>query len=232
LGVFLFGIFVETKDYICSMYNVDDVYKLLKYRFTKSGFNGTISPNDFNVIFPRAENRYFALKYRNYLQDQRNQDALLPFKSNPVPITIDNTGKYTKPLTMLHIDSITYGTNISTKVEVINVTDDRLGNYLNSTYDAPSLEFPIYVEYALYLQFFPITLASANTVSLDDFTPTKWAYTLVSGRPVYDFVNSVQPRWYNDSIDAIIYMAGEDIGLNMRDQMEIQVNDAKAKESA
>ena len=213
------------------MYNIDEVYKLLKYRLTKSGFNGTVSPNDFNLIFPRAEKRYFALKYRDYLSNQRNQDALLPFKTDPLVITIDAQGKYTKPTALLHIDAITYGTGTS-QVEVVSVTDEKLGNILSSTYDAPSLEFPIYIEYALYLQFYPITLGSANTVSLNDVTPSKWAYTLVSERPVYDAANSVQPKWYDDSIDAIIYMIGVDAGINMRDQMEIQVNDGKSKETA
>jgi len=212
------------------MYNIDDVYKLAKYRLSKAGFDGNISPNDFNVVFPRAEKRYFKILYKGYLANQANQDALMPFKTDPITITVDGQGKYTKPADVLHIDSLRHG-SVSSQVPIKRVPDDRLANNLNSEYDAPNVEFPIYTEYASYIQFYPITLANAILVYLKDFTPSLWAYTLVSGRPVYDSVNSVQPKWLDSDIDEIIYMIGVDFGLNMRDQMGIQVNDIKAKET-
>lgn len=212
------------------MATIDEVYKLLKYRATKSGFNGTISPNDFNLIFPRAERRYFNNKYKTYLINQSNEDSLLPFKTDPIPITVDSQGKYTKLTNVLHVDSMRATFN-SKQVEVQRFKDDRLGNKISSEYDSPSLEFPIYVEYSGYFQFYPVSLGTAILVYLKDFTPSLWAYTLVSGRPVYNSAGSVQPLWSDDDIDAIIYMAGVDVGLNMRDQMDIQVNDVKAKEN-
>lgn len=213
------------------MYNIDDVYKLAKYRLSKAGFNGNISPNDFNNVFPRAEKRRFSMLYKKYLFNQENQDALMPFKTDPIAVTIDGQGKYTKPTDILHIDSLRYATSTA-QYYIERVADDRLANNLSSDYDAPSIEFPIYTEYASYIQFYPITLASAVLVYLKDFTASKWAYTLVSGRPVYDSANSIQPLWRNSDIDEIIYMIGVDFGLNMRDQLEIQVNDTKAKENA
>ena len=209
------------------MATTDDVYKLLNYRLTKSGFNGTVSPNDFNLIFPQAEFRYFSMKYESYDKNQKNEDSLIPFKSDPTTITIDGAGKYTKPADLLHIDTIRSSDNSN----IDRVTDEKLGDNLQSTYDAPNVEFPIYTEYSTYLQFYPITLGAAKLIYLRKFTPSKWAYTLVSGRPVYDAANSVQPRWNDTDINAIIYMIGVDAGLNMRDQMEIQVNDVKAKEN-
>lgn len=210
------------------MYNINDIYNLVKYRLAKAGFNGSISPNDFNAVFPRAEKRFFNILYKRYLENQRNEDALLPFKTDPLPITVAS-GKYTKPALLLHIDSLSY--QGATLVEIKRVSDDRLANNLSSVYNAPSVEFPIYVEYSTYIQFYPITLASAVLVYLTDFVSSKWAYTLVGGRPVYDSGNSIQPKWKDDQIDEIIYMIGVDFGLNMRDQMGIQVNDVKAKES-
>lgn len=211
------------------MYNIDEVYKLSKYRLSKAGFNGNISPNDFNLVFPRAEKRYFSQLYKRYLENQSNQDALLPFKTDPSVIAIANDGKYNKPSALLHIDSLRV--NSPSGERITRVADDRLASNLSSSYDAPTSDFPIYTEYSSYIQFYPVNIQSAILVYLSDYVPSKWAYTLVSGRPVYDPVNSVQPRWSNDDIDAIIYMIGVDFGLNMRDQMEIQVNDIKAKES-
>lgn len=211
------------------MYNIDDVYKLAKYRLSKAGFNGNISPNDFNLVFPRAEKRYFTLLYKRYLENQINEDSLLPFKTDPTTITITGDGKYNKPSALLHIDSLRPVSASGNPIK--RVSDDRVQNNLSSTYDAPTIEFPIYTEYSSYIQFYPVNLQSAILVYLSNFTPSYWAYTLVNGRPVYNEVNSVQPKWSDDDIDEIIYMIGVDFGLNMRDQMGIQVNDIKAKEN-
>lgn len=211
--------------------SIDEVKKLLEYRATKSGFNGNISPNDFNRVFPSAERRYFNQKYKTYLINQENADALMPFKTDPLPIVVDADGKYDKPEDLLHVDAMRATFN-DKDVQVVRFADDRLGNKLSSEYDAPSLEFPIYTEYSTYFQFYPKALGTAILVYLKEFTPSFWAYTLVGGRPVYDEANSVQPLWNDSDIDAIIYMAGFDLGLNMRDMMEMQATDIKAKESA
>jgi len=198
------------------MATIDEAYRLLKYRATKSGFNGSISPDDFNLIFPRAEMRFFNSKYKTYQINQENIESLLAFKTDPLPITIDNAGKYTKPTDVLHIDSLRHTLN-GKDVEVVRVEDDRLGNKLNSTYDMPTLDFPIYVEYKAYLQFYPINLASANFIYLQNIIPSKWGYILVNGRPVYNVGTSVQPRYDDTDLDEILFIAMSDIGINMRD---------------
>lgn len=200
------------------MATIDECYRLLKYRVTKSGFNGNISPDDFNLVFPRAEVRFFNSKYKTFQINQDNTDALIGWKTDPIPITIDATGKYVKPLDILHIDSIRHVFN-GIQREVTRIEDDRLANHLSSSYDAPNGEFPIYTEYKTYLQFNPIDIATANLVYLQQIIPSKWGYTLVSGRPVYDPATSVQPRFDDADIDEILYMAMSDLGINMRDQM-------------
>lgn len=213
------------------MATIDEVYRLLKYRANKSGFNGNISPNDFNLIFPRAERRYFNQKYKTYLINQDNEDALIPFKTDPIDIVLDIDGKYSKPDDLLHVDSIRAIFD-DKQIEVQRFKDDRLGNKLSSEYDAPSSEFPIYVEYSSYIQFYPIDTELPKIVYLQQLEDSKWGYTIVNNRPVYDEATSVQPKWRDTDIDAIIYMVGDDLGINMRDQMGIQFNDIKAKENA
>lgn len=195
------------------MANIDEVKRLLDFRAGKGGYNGTISPNDFNLIWPRAERRYFNQKYKAYKQNKANSDALNPFKSDPTTIAIDSNGKYVKPAELLHVDAIRNGA----EAEIKEVYDDRLASHLSSAYDAPSAVFPIYVEYSDYLQFYPITLATAKLVYLQSFEPSKWAYTLTAGRPVYDATNSVQPKWADSDIDEICYIALSDMGINLND---------------
>jgi len=213
------------------MATIDECYRLLKYRATKSGFNGNLSPEDFNLIWNRAEQRHFNNEYKRYLINQESADSLIPFKTDPLAISITSDGKYTKPAGVLHVDAVR-APYLTTEVEVVRVEDDRLANHLNSTYDAPNAEFPIYTEYKAYIQFNPKNLANALLVYLKALTPAKWAYTLVNNRPFYDSDNSVQPLWRENDIDEIIYIAGLDLGLNLRDQQTIQMSDKLAKENA
>lgn len=208
------------------MATIDQVYELLKFRATKAGFNGTISPNEFNLVWPRAERRHFNNLYKQYEATQEVGESLLPFKTDPINITVDSQGKYIKPINILHIDSVRVPFQGSQR-QVIRITDDRLGNKLSSQYDAPNAEFPIYVDYSGYLQFYPTNIGSAILVYLAKLEDSKWAYTLVNGRPVYDEANSIQPKWSDDDIDEISYMALSDISINMRDQLVEQFAERK-----
>lgn len=198
------------------MATVNEVFNLVKYRANKSGFNGSISPDDFNLLFPRAEIRYFNQEYAQYYKTQRISDTLAKFMSDPTPITILNTGRFTSPIDMFHVDSISVLFN-SVQYPVMRIEKDRIANHLSSTYDAPNAQFPIYTEYKTFLQFYPLNLGSANLVYLKAPTTVIWNYTLVSNRPVYNPAGSVNPDWSDTDIDAIIYLMLQDIGINMRD---------------
>lgn len=197
--------------------SIDDVYSLVKYRANKSGYLGTISPNDFNLLFPRASIRYFNREYTQYASTQRISDALSKFKSDLTPITIDSNGQYAIPSDLFHVDALTHNYN-GAQVEITRVESDFIANNLSSAYDAPSEEFPIYTQYKTKLQFYPVNLGSANLIYLKEPVKAVWGYTLVSGRPVYDAGASVDPEWSDVDIDNIIYLLLTDIGVNMRDQ--------------
>lgn len=209
------------------MADINYCKKLLEYRATKSGFNGNLSPNDFNTIWQSAEQRHFNTEYIKYGINKSNVDSLVPFKSDPTTITVDALGKYTKPSTLLHVDAI----RTTLQKPMKEVFDDRLGAHLDSTYDAPTVLSPIYTEYAAYIQFNPINIGQATLVFLNKLIPAVWGYTLVNGRPVYNPATSVQPLWGVEDLDKIIYLMGIDLGLNMRDQLEIQMSDKLAKET-
>jgi hypothetical protein len=287
------------------MANINDIYQLIQYRSNKNGFLGNISPNDFNLIFPRAEIKYFNSLYAQYYKTQRISDALSRFFSDPISITLTtsgaNAGKYTFPLDLFHVDAINHVVG-SEQYPVVRVEKDRLANHLSSKIEAPTTTFPIYTEYKTYLQFYPLDLATAIMVYLKAPTTSVWGYTLngitafstlvagslytngtytnipltggagtgarativvssnqvtsvtittagngyvvgnvlsanaaniggtgsgfaftvtqVSGnRPIYNPLTSVQPEWNETDLDNIIYLALQDISMNMRDGM-------------
>lgn len=198
------------------MATADEAFRLVKYRANKSGFNGNISPDDFNLLFPRAEIRYFNLEYAQYAKTQKISDSLSKFMSDPIPITIDNTGKYVFPNDMLHVDAITVLYN-STQYPVLKVEKDRIGTHTSSQVEPPTVQFPIYTQYKTFLQFYPVTLGIASLVYLKKPTTTFWNYTLVNNRPVYDPTGSVAPQWSDVDLDNIIYKVLIDLGINMKD---------------
>ena len=217
------------------MANINEIYQLIQYRANKSGFLGNISPNDFNLIFPRAEIKYFNSLYAQYYKTQRISDALSRFFSDPIDLTIPTTGstagKYTFPNDLFHVDAITrvVGTE---QYPIVRVEKDRLANHLSSKIEAPTSTFPIYTEYKTYLQFYPKDLGTAVLVYLKAPTTSVWAYTLVSGRPVYNAGASVQPEWNQTDLDNIIYLALQDVAQNMKDgqlQQYAQVQTSEAK---
>lgn len=175
------------------MATVDNVFQLLKYRASKSGYLGSISANDFNLVFPKAELRYYlkllgnqnAYQYGNpvppiaYPETLKVSTSLSKFGSDPIAIAIDGAGKYTKTSDLFFVDSIQHtvtGANLPTPIERVEKQDlaDRLFSY----YQPPTEIFPIYVEYSTYIQFYPVTLATATLTYLKAPPITKWNSTL------------------------------------------------------
>lgn len=173
------------------MASIDKVFQTLKYRANKSGFDGYISSADFNLLFPSASIRYFNKLFGNQNKYQygnphspieypgtlKISSSLSRFKSAPTPLTIDSAGKCNKPADLFYIDSLTHIISGIPK-PIQRVEEQDLANNLNSYYEAPTVNFPIYVEYSTYIQFYPITLATASLVYLKAPTTPVWAFTL------------------------------------------------------
>lgn len=161
--------------------SIDQCYQLLRYRGNQNAYLATLSPNDFNVLWPRAETRFFNSLYKDFGITKKINDSLSKVKTAPIAITMPTTGgtagQYTFPADMLHEVSVMALFN-SILQEVTEFEDDRLASKLSNSVDAPTLEFPIYVRYNTYLQFYPVTLATAVLTYLKQPTPSFWNYTL------------------------------------------------------
>lgn len=163
------------------MASIDQCYKLLKYRGNTNSYLANISPDDFNLLWPQAELRFFNGKYKDYGITKKINDTLTKVKTPPIPITMPTTGstagQYTFPSDMLHESSIMSTFN-GILQEVTEFEDDRLGSKLSNSVDAPTLECPIYVRYATYLQFYPVTIANAVLTYLKQPVSSFWSYTI------------------------------------------------------
>ena len=172
---------------------VDNLFKLIKGRASKSGYIGTICSADFNLYVPQAELRYYLKLYGNqnryqagnpippiaYPETIKVSTSLSKFTSAPTAISIDGAGKYTKVAGTFFVDSISHvPVGLSIPVPIKRVEHHELNAHLVSAYDYPTEMFPIYTEYDTYLQFYPITLATGSLTYLKAPTVTKWASTI------------------------------------------------------
>lgn len=106
--------------------------------------------------------------------------------------------------------------------QVARVEHDRLASRLNSVVIPPATN-PIYVEFADTWEIYP-----ASTATVDfEYYPTKpddvkWNYTTASGREVYNSTGSIDPKWKDYDVMAIISRMLNAAGVSVDDGMVMQ----------
>lgn len=188
---------------------IDQCFGILKYLGNANSYLANLSPDQFNLIWPQAELRFFHKEYENYGLTKQINDSLSVLKTPQIPITMATSGatagQYIFPVDMLHEDSVMALFN-GVQQDVTEFEGNRLANKLSSSVDAPSLEFPIYVRYATYLQFYPFTLANAILTYLKKPVWSFWSYTL--NGTILSLNNLVGGTGYVDGTYTGIYLAG------------------------
>ena len=221
--------------------NVNDMYRICQFAVNKAQ-NGYLTPSEFNLTINQAQVSYqdYLLgefqQYQygrpqarvNYSQNENIRQRLSPLIAETTLSINTTTGEAPYPNDYVQADAI----RTTTFDRVRYVQQDSLYSYYNSTID-PVATNPIYLLEPTNFQFYPKTLGMSGTSGngsavltyVKDAPQIVWAYTLVSGRPVYDSASSVQPVWDNVDLLEIIARALKLIGLNLQDgQLEQYAN--------
>ena len=214
--------------------NVNDMYRICQFAVNKAQ-NGYLTPSEFNLTINQAQVSYqdYLLgefqQYQygrpqarvNYSQNENIRQRLSPLITSST-LTINGSGEAAYPPDYVQADTI-----ITTAFNRVRfVQQDALYSYYNSQID-PIATNPIYLLEPTGFQFYPVTLGSAILTYVKDAPEIVWAYTTVSGRPVYaptqtgsgvtPTTGSVQPVWDNVDLLEIISRALKLIGLNLQD---------------
>ena len=204
--------------------NVNDMYRICQFAVNKAQ-NGYLTPSEFNLTINQAQVSYqdYLLgefqQYQygrpqariNYSQNENIRQRLSPLITSAT-LTINGSGESAYPADYVQADTI-----ITTAFNRVRfVQQDALYSYYNSQID-PIATNPIYLLEPTGFQFYPVTLGSAILTYIKDAPEIIWAYTTVSGRPVYSSGTSVQPVWDNVDLLEIIARALKLIGLNLQD---------------
>jgi hypothetical protein len=214
--------------------NVNDMYLICQFAINKAQ-NGYLTPAEFNLIINQAQISYqdYLLgefqQYQygrpqariNYSQNENIRQRLSPLITEATLAINGTSGEATYPNDYVQADAV----RTSTFSRVRYVQQDSLYSYYNSQID-PIATNPIYLLEPTGLQFYPITLGTAVLTYVKDAPSIVWAYTTVSGRPVYaatqtgggvtPTTGTVQPVWDNVDLLEIIARALKLVGVSLQ----------------
>lgn len=181
------------------------------------------SPADFNLYAQLAN-----VDLYNYYNDEREK-LLLKVKSGEqiyIPNTLNDFvvtasvpvigGNAGFPANYEYWLSLT---SPSAQADILKVDYSKLGNYLNSTIDNPTYDFPIFVEYSDYFGIHPPDIPYIGLTYLQAPNTVIWAYDVVNGRPVYNSLNSVNFLWSDTELYRITSRVLFYMGLSIRDDI-------------
>jgi hypothetical protein len=215
--------------------NVNDMYRICQFAINKAQ-NGYLTPAEFNLVINQAQISYqdYLLgefqQYQygrpqarvNYSQNENIRQRLTPLITEATLTINSTTGESPYPADYIQVDAVV--TNDFKRVRF--VPQDSLYSYYNSEID-PVVTNPIYLIEPNKFQFYPKTLGSAILTYVKNAPDIVWAYTTVSGRPVYaptqtgvgvtPTTGTVQPVWDDVDLLEIITRALKLIGLNLQD---------------
>jgi hypothetical protein len=217
--------------------NVNDMYRICQFAVNKAQ-NGYLTPSEFNLVINQAQ-----VSYQDYLlgefqqyqygrpqaritysQNENIRQRLTPLITEATLTINSTTGESPYPADYVQADTV-----ITTDFKRVRyVQQDSLYSYYNSEID-PVATNPIYLIEPSKFQFYPKNLGTAILTYVKDAPEIVWAYTTVSGRPVYaptqtgagvtPTTGTVQPVWDNVDLLEIITRALKLIGLNLQDGM-------------
>lgn len=216
---------------------VEEIRQWVDFELNKNQTGGTLSPEEYNLCLSWANQEYFKIKYglpeqyrpgmplpaQAWSVTQENIDALSPFLTakggrDYPQLKIDIDGRATIPSDYVHASSIRYN---DLAVEILS--NDVVGNRLQSPITYPDKKYPICTFYSGYIQFYPKDLGYVNFDYLRMPETPVWAYTIVNDVPVYNPIASVQleyaPIYHMDIANLIVSYAAS----NLRDQLAIQL---------
>jgi len=217
--------------------NVNDMYRICQFAINKAQ-NGYLTPSEFNLTINQAQVSYqdYLLgefqQYQpgrpqariNYSQNENIRQRLTPLLATAAVAVNAGTGAVAYPNDYVQADSLL----TSTLQRVRYTQQDSLYSYHSSTID-PIATNPIYMITSTGFQFYPITIGTVTLNYIKKAPDIVWAYTTVSGRPVYappgqaqppaqiPVTGSVNPVWADVDLLEIIARALKLIGLNLQE---------------
>ena len=203
--------------------DVNEVYELYNLIINKNQAGGYLSSDEYNNLAPKVQTRWFNKAYETYGSSQQSEDDLKVLKTS-VNLPLNTEGNVTIPSDYFHLDAITSvnyykkrGILKSTRVQHEIVSTSEYANRIGSDSLVPTKDYPISLLEASTIKTNPTTIPILTLDYLKQPTPPVWAFTVVSGRKVYDSANSTQFEVPEYATPQLVLMLLEEMGVSIRD---------------
>jgi hypothetical protein len=211
--------------------NVNEIRDWVNFELNKHQTGNTLNKDEYNLCLAWANAEYFKVKYG--LPEEYRPGAPLPSQAYAVTqkiiddlrrvlvakggkgspkLRIDINGWADIPSDYVHYSSIRYE---GKAVEIIS--NDVIGDRLQSSITYPNKKYPICALYADYIQFYPKDLGFVDFDYLRMPVTPVWAATIVNDEYVYDPTKSVQLEWPVDTHTDIANLIVKYASINLRD---------------
>lgn len=178
---------------------------------TKKGLTSYWTPEQIcNEI--HAESMNVWQKYVDQFDKNKKMDVFMrPFQfTEDIIITAGNGIIVTK-------DYIYYIEDTNTGVEIHQVDDKKWGYRSSHPVKTPTPEYPICNTFNQEIKVLPVSITSVTVSFLKKPTKPVWAYTISSGRYVYDDSSSIDFEWNEILHDPIMNRVLGNLGISARD---------------
>ena len=160
---------------------VDKVYRFVQFVSNKES-RGWVDPEEFNLAAELSQITAYSKREANFIATKKILNDLRPF-IKVSPAISPTTGLCAYPADLRHFTS---GWMDADFQEITELTQGELAPAMKSTVDPPTAAYPAGVQRDTGLQLYPTTIsADIRMEYIGSPVAPEWAYTVVSGRPVY-----------------------------------------------
>lgn len=232
------------------MIDINDFRTFFYYILNKEGKGSEIRTSDFNIIVNRAVAEWTQERYGNekeyqpgrpipriaYDQTRKITDDLGHLKelrrfnvtsgrlSYPDGTNVTDINGAIAP-DYLHFSAlylVKYSNNVEILEEMKEARDDEYHNYQPGRLLEATDDYPVFNFQDTFFRFLPKDISQVEFVYLRQPVDAVWAFTVVSGREVYDAGNSTDIDAPQEAFNEIAMMALSYTGIRLREQDVIQ----------
>lgn len=217
------------------MININTIYQKVQQLSNKFQGSGYLPPDEFNRYVNMASLEMLTQGFNAYQLNQRVTDDIRNFITNQ-KLQVDEYGKLDYPSDyMFYVALRSYSKSeyealqenckntlvdyaSLTQIKVKLLDNDKLGTRLSSDLLKPTLQYPIAVIYADYIQLYPISIGLVQFDYLRRPQEAVWGYTQnIYGLPEYNAATSTNLDWHESVENKVIMKVCKYFGIEVRE---------------
>jgi len=191
--------------------DVDKVFRFVQFVSNKES-RGWVAPEEFNIAAEVSQIAAYSKREAVFLASKQILNDMRPFMKMSAGIT-PASGLCAYPADLRHFNA---GWMDADFQEITELTQAELAPAMKSLVEPPTASYPAGVQRDTGLQLYPVSIsADIRMEYIASPTAPEWAYTVVSGRPVYASGSSTDFVFDEILFMEIAMLVLSNIGINL-----------------